>query len=151
MDYQLAALILGGLGFGSTWTIGVIGLTRAVENIKTDTSKKIETARNEHEEALAALRYEVLELQKERDRNFGDIGAALRQKIADVEREMHQIEIWGRDNYAVKNDITLIISELRAIRSENKADFSAISAKLDAKTAENKADFTAIGAKIDAK
>jgi hypothetical protein len=149
--FQWAEVALGVLGFGITWTSGVIGLTRAVENIKSDTTKKIADNKDEHEEALAALRDEVLALQKDRDRNFGDIGAALREKIASVEREMHQIEIWGRDHYAVKDDITLIMNEIRTIRTENKADFTAISAKLDAKTADNKADFTAIAAKLDAK
>lgn len=142
--FQWAALILGVLGFGITWTTGVIGLTRAVENIKTDTTTKISAARIEHDKAIAAaheehdaaleaLRFEVLELQKERDRNFGDTGVALRQKIADVEKEMHKIEIWGRDHYAAKEDITDIMKEIRAMRIETKADFTAVFAKIDAK------------------
>ncbi len=131
--FQWAELALGVAGFGITWTTGVIGLTRAVENIKTDTTTKIDAARDDHDQALNALRVEVLALQKERDRNFGDVGVALRQKIADVEKEMHAIEIWGRDHYAVKDDISDIMAEIRAMRSDNKADFSALTAKIDAK------------------
>lgn len=140
--FQWAELALGVAGFGVTWTIGVIGLTRTVENIKTDTTTKIEAARidrdkvladarNDHDRALESLRSEVMALQKERDRNFGDTGIALRQKITDVEKEMHQIEIWGRDHYAVKDDISAIMAEIRSMRSENKADFTALSTKID--------------------
>ena len=131
--FQYAALILGVLGFGITWTAGVIGITRAVENIKQDTTNKVAEARAVHVESLAELRAELLDLQKQEEHNFGEVAAALRQKIADVEKEMHEIEIWGRDHYAEKDDLRDILRDLKEMRAEIKEDFRDLTKKIDAK------------------
>jgi len=131
--FQWLTLTLGVLGFLITWTGLAIGWGRMIESIKQDTSKKVADASIVHADNLAALRAELIQIGKDRDANFGEVGIALRQKIADVEKEMHEIEIWGRDNYAFKVDVREIMKDIKEMRSEIKEDFRELSAKIDSR------------------
>jgi hypothetical protein len=131
--FQWATLILGVLGFLITWTGLAIGWGRLIENIKHDTTQKVAAASADHADNLAALRVELMALHKDHADNVGEVGLSLRQKIADVEKEMHEIEIWGRDNYAVKDDMREIMKDIKAMRAEIKTDFKELNAKIDAK------------------
>lgn len=144
--FQWAALILSVLGFGVTWTMGVIGLTRAVADIKTDTAAKIADevlARNRAlVEAAAArdalideLRREFQLDQKTQDHNSGEMGQALRRFIEAVEKEMHTIEIWGRDNFVLKSDFMKATERLeeaiKGLAADIKTDFRELNKKLE--------------------
>lgn len=135
--FQWAALVLGVLGFGVTWTMGVIGLTRAVENIKQDTTEKVAAASKSLTAQIEAIRVEFFTEQKSQDHNFGEVGAAMREYIAKVEREMHQIEIWGRDNFVLKEDFMKATDRIEAailnMASELKTDLRGLTAKIDNK------------------
>jgi len=135
--FQWAALILGILGFGITWTGGVIGITRTVEKIKQDTSEKVAAASEVHAAQLSDLRAEFMREQKVQDHNFGEVGAAMRQYIANVEKEMHQIEVWGRDNFVLKDAFDKatdrIEGAIRDMAASIKSDFKDLNAKIEKK------------------
>jgi hypothetical protein len=65
------------------------------------------------------------------------MGAALRRFIEGVEKEMHAIELWGRDHYVQKPDfdkaIDTIRGDLKGMASEIKDDFRELYAKIDQK------------------
>jgi hypothetical protein len=144
--FEWVGPVLGVLGFGVTWTMGVIGLTRAVSDIKSDTAGRIADeiiARNKAMvEAAAArdalideLRREFMLDQKTQDHNFGEMGSALRRFIETVEKEVHAIEIWGRDNFVLKSDFTKATERLeQAIKdmaADIKTDFRELNKKID--------------------
>ena len=135
--FQWVGLLLGILGFGATWTMGVIGLTRAVENIKQDTTEKITAAGRVLTAQIEALRTEFFTEQKSQDHNFGEVGSAMRQYITNVEKEMHDIEIWGRDNFVLKDDFVKATDRLEkaitGMAADIKSDFRDLNKKIDEK------------------
>ncbi len=150
--YQWVTFGFGIAGFLITWIGGgiggVIAMTRAIETIKQDVSQRIADevlartkalsdavqARNDE---LEELRREFTDAQRTQDHNFGEMGAALRRFIETVEKEMHNIEIWGRDNYVQKGEFEKatdsIRADIREMGSEIKTDLRALTAKIDAK------------------
>lgn len=146
--YQWAVLILGILGFAVTWTGGVIGLTRFASSIKQDTSEKIAAEVLERTKALGDavaarskelddLRREFAIAQKTQDSHVGEMGAALRRFIETVEKEMHDIELWGRDHYVQKGEFEKatdsIRADIRAMGAEIKSDIKELNNKIDAR------------------
>lgn len=135
--FQWATLILGVLGFALTWTLVVVGATKAVESIKQDTTEKVATASKLLTAQIETLRGEFFAEQKSQDHNFGEVGAAMREYISKVEREMHEIEIWGRDNFVLKDDFQKATDRLEAaiinMGGDIKTDIRTLTAKIDAK------------------
>jgi len=135
--FQWATLILGILGFLLTWTLVIVGATRAVENIKQDTTEKVAAASKALTAKLDALRTDFSVEQRAQDHNFGEVGAAMREYISKVEREMHEIEIWGRDNFVLKDDFVKATDRLedaiKGMAADIKTDFRNLSNKIDAK------------------
>lgn len=139
---------LGIAGFLLTWTGMAVGLTRFAESIKHDTSEKITAeilARTKAISALdaarsaeiEALRREFHDAQKAQDHNVGEMGSALRRFIETVEKEMHDIELWGRDHYVQKNEFEKatdsIKADIKAMASEIKADIKDLKNELGGK------------------
>ncbi len=135
--FQWATLVLGVLGFLLTWTLVIVGATRAVESIKQDTTEKVAAASKALTTQLEAMRAEFITEQKSQDHNFGEVGAAMRQYIANVEKEMHEIEIWGRDNFVLKGDFTKATDRLeeaiKEMAGDIKKDFRDLNKKIDEK------------------
>lgn len=135
--FQWVTLVLGVLGFMLTWTLVIVGATRAVESIKADTTEKVATASKVLTAQIEALRSEFMAEQKSQDHNFGEVGLAMRQYIAQVEKEMHEIEIWGRDNFVLKGDFVKATDRLEKaitdLAADIKTDFRALNDKIDAK------------------
>lgn len=143
--FQWAMLALTAVGLLVTWFGLAIGGARWVESIKQDTSTKIADeilARNLAQAQEAAtrdneidvLRREFEAAQKSQDHTFGEMGAALRRFIESVEKEMHAIEIWGRDNYVQKGEFERATDSIRA-------DIKAMGADIKSDIRELKADF----------
>jgi hypothetical protein len=145
---QWIMLGLGIAGFLLTWTGMAVGLTRFAESIKQDTSEKIAAeilARTKAISALdaarsaeiEALRREFHEAQKAQDHNVGEMGSALRRFIETVEKEMHDIELWGRDHYVQKGEFEKatdsIKADIKAMASEIKADIKDLKNELGGK------------------
>ena len=105
----------------------------AVAKIKQATGEQIAEERQERAEAIAKAMDRFDAAQSEQDHNFGEVGLSLRRFIETVEKEMHKIEMWGRDNYALKNDVKDIRADINSMRLEIKSDITALGAKIDQK------------------
>lgn len=131
----------GGIIAACVWAVAKIkaDVTEKIaeERLRTDTVMEAErenASRNMHD-----VMVKFAAEQKAQDHNTGEMGSALRQHIANVEKKVHEIEIWGRDNYALKDDVAESIKGLRQdvrdMRSDLKDDFKQLSAKIDKKAA----------------
>lgn len=117
---------------------GIIGLVWAVAKIKAELTKQITEEREETMGQFADLRAEFIREQKTQDHNFGEVGAAMRQYIANVEKEMHEIEIWSRDNFVQKDVFVKATDDLataiKVMAADIKSDFRDLNTKIDKKT-----------------
>ena len=131
------ATTIAAAAFGLNLVIQICGAVWAVANIKSDLAKQIAAEREETMAGFADLKAEFLKDQKAQDHNFGEVGAAMRQYIANVEKEMHEIEIWGRDNFVLKDDFVKATDRLEAaivtMAHDIKTDLRGLTAKIDGK------------------
>lgn len=97
--YQWVTIGLGACGFLGTWILGAFRLGRAVEQMRSGVKEQIEEEREKIVEKIEEIESRFEADQKTQDHNFGEVGAAMRQYIADVEKKVREIEIYGRDNY----------------------------------------------------
>lgn len=136
--YQWAMLLIAVGGFSLTLLTGIVSLTRAVERIKADTSEKIADLNAIMLGRLSELADKFDKDQRVQDHNFGEVGAAMRQYVADVEKKVREVEIWGRDHYVLKEDFMVatdaIRADIRAMASDIKSDLKDLNAKIDTKT-----------------
>lgn len=127
----------------STWiTLGIAAIgfliqgatyltvrTRDLEQIKQSLIEKLaeeklarahelSKAVEERDNLLEKSRKDFEERQKSQDSSVGELGLSLRRHIEEVEREMHKIEIWGRDNYVQKKELESVHSDLKGLRSD---------------------------------
>ncbi len=98
---------LGALGFLSTWILGAFYLGRSVEQIRAAIKADVDNKIEEIEQRFDAK-------QNSQDHNFGEVGAAIRQYIADVEKLVREVEIYGRDNYVKIPDFERAVDRLSA-------------------------------------
>ena len=87
------------LGFLVQGFFGSFKLGRAVEQIRADVKEDIDEERDKIITKIDAMETRFEADQKSQDHNFGEVGAAMRQYIADVEKKVREVEIYGRDNY----------------------------------------------------
>lgn len=143
--FEIWMLVVTAAGLLLTAAAAVVAVTRGVEKIKQDTSEKIAdevmartaalaTETGNRNTAMENLRREFEDAQKAQDRNTGEMGSALRRFIETVEKEMHAIEIWGRDHYVQKPDfekaIDAVLNNIREMRADIKADIQNLDAKI---------------------
>ena len=102
--YQWVTLGSGALGFLITWSGMWFGAGRFVEQVRAEFKKHIGDERDKLIAELKKLENEFEESQRAQDRNFGEVGAAMRQYTSDVEKKVREVEIWGRDNYVQKTE-----------------------------------------------
>lgn len=116
-------------------TVGSVlgGCIWGVAKIQRATDEKIVAERIDRAAAIttATERFEAAQLAQ--DHNFGEVGLSLRRFIETVEKEMHAIEMWGRDHYALKDDVKDIRADIRGLRDDLKSDFKELRAVIDAK------------------
>ena len=112
--YQWVTLGLGAFGFLSTWILGAFYLGRAVEQMQAGIRREIKSEKDSIVEKIGALEKSFEADQKTQDHNFGEVGAAMRQYIADVEKKVREVEIYGRDNYVKIPDFERAIERLSA-------------------------------------
>lgn len=110
--YQWVTLGLGALGFIGTWVLGAFKLGRAVEQMRAGVREEIEEEREKIIAKIDAMEERFVTDQKTQDHNFGEVGAAMRQYIADVEKKVREVEIYGRDNYVKIPDFEKAIDRM---------------------------------------
>ncbi len=99
---------IGLIVFGNVVTLvfGSFKLGRAVEQMK-------DALKDHFNAELEQLRSEFSASQKSQDHNFGEVGAAMRQYTADVEKQVRELEIWGRDHFVQKEDFRAAMAQFR--------------------------------------
>lgn len=112
--YQWVTLGLGAFGFLSTWILGAFKIGRAVEQMRSGVREEIKKERDSIIEKIDALERRFDADQKTQDHNFGEVGHAMREKIASVESKLREVEIYGRDNYVKIPDFERAIERLSA-------------------------------------
>lgn len=110
--YQWVTLGLGALGFIGTWILGAFYLGRAVEQMRAAVKEYIDAERDKIISKIDAMETRFENDQKTQDHNYGEVGAAMRQYIADVEKKLREVEIYGRDNYVKIPDFEKAIDRL---------------------------------------
>ena len=103
----------------------------AVARIKAGTDEQIVAERMERTKAISEAMARFDNAQMSQDHNFGEVGLSLRRFIEEVEKEMHEIEMWGRDHYALKDDVKDIRDDIKEMRNDIKDDFKELNAKID--------------------
>lgn len=110
------------LTLGATTAVVLVGGTliavgRGFESLKAFIVQKVQSESDARAADLKELRDEMFkEIAKQRtsqDNIFREIATALRTYIENVEKEMHKIEIWNRDNYARKDDVERAFTSVR--------------------------------------
>lgn len=132
----MEATTIAAAAFALNFIVQIIGGVWAVASIKSDLAKQISEEREETLRAISDLELKFLNDQKKQDHNFGEVGAAMRQYIANVEKEMHAIEIWGRDNFALKTEVAKatdsIREDIKAMAADIKTDIRELASKVSA-------------------
>lgn len=122
------------VAFAVNFVVYIAGGVWAVASIKADLAKQISDEREETLKAIGSLELKFLADQKKQDHNFGEVGAAMRQYIANVEKEMHAIEIWGRDNFVLKTEFSKatdsIRDDIKTMGDDIKTDIRALFSKV---------------------
>lgn len=149
---EWVAIGIAGVGFLIQGATALVMRTKDLEQIKRSTDRKIseETlartnalnkAVEDRDEELEKLVKEWHSNQRAQDSAVGEMGLSLRRFIESVEKEMHKIELWGRDNYvqkpeldSVRNDIKMLGASMKDMISEMKADLKEDIRELKEKT-----------------
>lgn len=111
-QYQWFTLGLGTCGFIGTWILGAFKLGRAVSEMQSGVKEDIKNERDKILAEIKAIEKQFADEQRTQDHNFGEVGAAMRQYIADVEKKVREVEIYGRDNYVKIADFEKAIDRL---------------------------------------
>lgn len=144
--FEWAMVCLTGAGFLLTAGGVLGGCIWAVAKIKSDIDEKItaeriridtifEAERENDARSMKDFAAQFASEQKVQDHNAGEMGAALRQYIANVEKSMHEIEIWGRDHYVQKPEFEKAVDALRSDITRLGADIKTDIRNLDNKIA----------------
>jgi hypothetical protein len=120
--YQWVMLGLGALGFVGTWILGAFRLGSAVGEMKAAVKKQIEDEREKIIAKIDAMEVRFEDDQENQNQRFGEVGMAMRQYTADVEKKLREVEIYGRDNYVKIPDFEKAIDRLSDTFKEAVAD-----------------------------
>ena len=131
--YQWVTVGLGALGFLITWSGMWFGAGIFVEKLRGELKEHVETERDKVIVLIRELEGKFEDEQKSQDRKFGEVGAAMRQYTADVEKKQREIEIWGRDNYVQKGEFDSMRQDIKDLARSIKEDFREVFAKIDAR------------------
>ena len=105
---------LGVLGFITTWVLGAFKLGRAVEQMRAGVREEIEEEREKIIAKIEQLETKFDDEQTSQDHRFGEVGAAMRQYMADIEKKLREVEIYGRDHYVKIPDFEKAIDRIGA-------------------------------------
>ena len=127
-DFEWAMITLGGLSLLVTLGTILVAVTRAGSRM----DKKISGLKHD---VSSAFETELRAAGVQQDEVFREVASGLRKFIEKVESEMHQIEIWGRDNYVQKLDFQKttdrLFLQLDALANSIKDDFRELYRQLE--------------------
>ena len=106
------------LGFVAQGYFGSFRLGRAVEQIRSAMKEYIDNERDKVLGKIEELERKFDVEQRTQDHNFGEVGAAMRQYIADVEK-------FGLKNYVQKEDFRDAIDKIEETIRSGHADLKA--------------------------
>ncbi|HEY8751601.1 MAG TPA: hypothetical protein VIM11_26705 [Tepidisphaeraceae bacterium] len=113
---------------------GVIGAcVWAVAKVRQSTIEHIADERAQRTVAIQHAMAKFDETQDEQNHNFGEVGLSLRRFIEQIETKVHEVEIWGRDNYALKHDVADVRKDIKEMRMEIVTDIKELGRKIDSK------------------
>lgn len=130
--------IVGSINVNTATQIALLkeDFSAKLDKLKEDTAEKVASETSEIKSSIAELSHRFDEDQRIQDNRFGEVAIAIREYVAKVEKEMHQIEIWGRDNYVLKSDFLLaaqrIEMAIKEMRGEIKDDIKSLDKKVAA-------------------
>lgn len=127
-EYQWITLALGAFGFVATWILGAFKVGVAIEQIQSTLRAEIDQERDKIFHRIDELEGRFNTEQRSQDHNFGEVGAALRQKMADIQKEVHKIELWGISNYVQKPELDSVRSDIKALGANIKEMFTEMKA-----------------------
>jgi hypothetical protein len=116
---SVGVVIIGLIGQG---LFGSFRLGQAVEEVKAALKKQIDDERDKIVVKIEAIKADFETDQRTQDDRFGEVGAAMRQYIADVEKKLREVEIYGRDNYVQKSEFEKATGRLESAIKEFGAD-----------------------------
>jgi DNA-binding transcriptional MerR regulator len=126
--YHWLTLALGALGFIVTWFLGAFKLGRSVEQMKAAIKTENADERNKIIDRVELMERRFEDAQKDQDHNYGEVAAAVRQYVADVEKKVREVELYGRDNYVripeFEKAMDRLSGDLKSFAAEIKKDFS---------------------------
>jgi len=113
---------------------GVIGAcVWAVAKIKQSTIGHIKDERIQRADAINKAMKRFAETQATQDHNFGEVGLSLRRFIEQIEKKVYEVELYGRDNFALKNDVADVRKDIKEMRAEIVTDIKELGKKIDSK------------------
>jgi hypothetical protein len=131
---EIGFAVVGLLG---TWIVGAFSLGRATEAIQTQIRQETRMEQAAIFSKLELVEHRFDTEQKSQDHNFGEVGAAMRQYTADVEKKLREVEIYGRDNYVKIADfekaLDRVSSEIKSLSSDIKKDLRDLKSELIAR------------------
>jgi len=131
--FEWAMVSISAAGFLVT-VGGVIGAcVWAVGKIREGTIEQIKEERIQRADAIHKAMARFDEAQQTQDHNFGEVGLSLRRFIEQIEQKVYQVELWGRDNYALKHDVADVRKDIKEMRAEIKTDMTELGRKIDQK------------------
>ena len=128
--FEWAMVSIAAAGFLLTAGGVLGGCIWGVAKIKQSTDEQLVVERSDRTNAIAAANARFDAAQVTQDHNFGEVALSLRRFIETVEKEMHSIEMWGRDHYALKDDVREIRADIKGLRDDLKSDFKELRAEI---------------------
>lgn len=118
------------LGFLIQGFFGSFRLGRAVEQMRLAVKDDLDEEREKIVAKIEAMEARFDIDQETQDHRFGEVGHAMREKIATVENKLREVEIYGRDNYVKIPDFEKAIDRMgetfKAAVAELKEDMRRI-------------------------
>jgi hypothetical protein len=129
--YQWAMVSIAAAGFLVTIG-GMIGAcVWAVARVKETTVELIKEERIQRGVDINTAMKRFEEAQDTQDHNFGEMGSALRAFIQQIEKKVYEVELYGRDNYALKHDVFEVRKDIKEMRADIKSDITELGRKID--------------------
>lgn len=92
--------------------------TTSMVSSKDEHAKALSAAVKDRDDEMERLRREWSDSQRTQDNSFGEVGLSLRRAIDDLKDDIHEREMWGRDNYVQKGEIDSMRDDIKGLRSD---------------------------------